>query len=171
MYAKVKAFTIFEIVITLIIVGILAVIGMTGFREIVQNSRAVTLSNEFIASLAFARSEAIKRASSVTICPAANANALACGNNSNWTNGWIIFLDNNNSGTISNRASRLKVQDALETGTQITTTIARITYNSAGFTTTGTGIVNLTAPGCTGTNGRQITISNSGRTDIVEIGC
>jgi len=171
MHYKIKGFTIFEIFITLIIVGILAVISITGFREIIQNNRAVTLSNEFIASLAFARSEAIKRASTVTVCPATNANALSCGNNGDWSNGWIIFVDTSNSGTIANSSNRLKVHDALQTGTLVTTTISRITYNSAGFATSGTGAVNLTAPGCTGTNGRQVTISSSGRTDVVEIGC
>ena len=153
------------------IVGILALIGITGFREIVQNSRAVTLSNEFISAVAFARSEAIKRSTNVSVCPAANANGLACGNSGNWSNGWIVFVDSDNDGTINNTTDRLKVHDPLENGTQVTTTIARITYNSAGFASSGTGAINLTAPGCTGTNGRQVTINSSGRTDVVEIGC
>lgn len=166
-----RAFTAIEILITLVIVGIIATLGIMGFRETIQNNRAVTINNEFIASLAYARSEAIQRASPVSVCAAANNNLQACGSNNDWTNGWIIFLDPNGTGAITNNANRLKVHEALESGTQFNSASAVITYNSAGFVTTGTSIFNIAATNCTGNNGRRLTITNTGRTDIVETPC
>ena len=171
MFKLFRAFTIVEILIALIIAGILVVIGITGFREVMQNNKAVTISNELIASLAYARSEAIQQASSVSICAAANSNLLACGSNNDWTNGWIIFLDPNNTGVLTNVANRLKVHEALEQGTQITSNAARVTYNSAGFIISGAGVMNIIATGCTGNNGRQLTLTSTGRTDIVQTAC
>jgi Tfp pilus assembly protein FimT len=105
------------------------------------------------------------------MCAAANNNLLACGSNNDWANGWIIFTDPNNTGTVPNTANRLKVHDSLDTGSQITTTSARVTYNAAGYAISGAGVFNLTATGCLGNNGRQLTITNYGRTDIVNTGC
>jgi len=166
-----RGFTVLEILMTFVIIGILATLGIVGFREIVQNNRAVTLSNSFIASLAYARSEAIQRASPVTVCAAANNNLLACGNNGDWTNGWIVFLDPNGDGTIANNTDRLKVHEALEPGTQFNAPVSRITYNSAGFLTTNASVFNIAAANCTGNNARQITVTTTGRTDIVQTSC
>jgi type IV fimbrial biogenesis protein FimT len=164
-------FTLFEIVISFVILSILSLLGIMGFRDLVQNNKAVTMSNAFIGTLAFARSEAIKRGSTVSVCPAANPNFQACGDNTQWTNGWIVYVDLSNNGTIASPADRLRLQSALPAGSIFTTNINRITYNSAGFVTNGTGIFNLSAQDCLGNNGRQITINNTGRTDVVETNC
>tara|TARA_Y100000815_G_C13298289_1_gene483582 strand:+ start:884 stop:1399 length:516 start_codon:yes stop_codon:yes gene_type:complete len=166
-----RAFTSIEILITLIIVGILTTVGIIGFREVIQNNKAVTTSNALVASFAYARSEAIQQASLVSICPAANSNLLSCASNGNWANGWIIFLDPTNTGTISDTDNILKVHQALELGTQVNSNLTRFTFNASGFLISGVDTVNISASGCTGNNGRQLTLTSTGRTDIVQSAC
>ncbi len=164
-------FTAIEVLMVMIIVAVLAAVGIPSYRELVQNMRAVTLSTDFNTALAYARSEAVKRGEFVTICPAANATFNACGNNANWTNGWIVFVDPNDDGTIASPNDRLRTQDALQQGTTFNTTQNRITYASTGFLTAGAGTYTMSAPDCIGTHGRLVTITNTGRANVADIAC
>ena len=170
-YRNNQGLTAIEMMVTLIIVGILAAVAFPSFQDLIQNYRAKSISTEFNAALAYARSEAIKRGQTVTICPTANTNFTACGNASNWQDGWIVFLDPNNDGIIANAQDRLTVQNALTNGTTFTTASARISFDSLGFSANGTSTVSLSAPNCTGNHGRQYDISNTGRVAITAVTC
>jgi type IV fimbrial biogenesis protein FimT len=55
-----------------------------------RDNAIVALTNELVADLQFARSEAIKRNQPVSVCRA-NASFNGCGADANWENGWIVF--------------------------------------------------------------------------------
>lgn len=74
-------FTITELMITVLVVGILASLAVPGFRSLIQGQQAKNASFELFASLALARSEAIKRNGNVTLTPT---------NTGNWGLGWTI---------------------------------------------------------------------------------
>lgn len=83
-----RGFTLVELVVTLAVVSIIATSAVPAFINMVRSNRLISQVNDLVAALNFARSEAIKRATNVTICKR-NANAQTCGGN--WSNGWLIY--------------------------------------------------------------------------------
>ena len=88
-----NGFTLYELMITLMIVGVVITIGVPNLTEFTQNSRLSGASNDLLSSFQLARSEAARSKSNITIC--ASDNSLApdaqCGGTFN--DGWIIFVD------------------------------------------------------------------------------
>lgn len=95
-----SAFTLIELIITLLVLGILSALAAPAMRDIVMNNRIVTETNDMLVSLTFARSEAIKRSTSVFLCKTLDPEASPplCNAAAAWTNGWLIFADANSSG-------------------------------------------------------------------------
>ena len=93
---SVKGFTLLELMITISIAGILIGIGIPSFSNMMAESRISAQYNTLVGSLYHARSEAIKGAADVTVCPKNAIDATVCGNSNDWVNGWIVFIDSNN---------------------------------------------------------------------------
>lgn len=79
-------FTITEMLIVVAIMGILAAIAAPYMGDMIRRQRLKTAAFDVFSSLAFARSEAIKRNTTVTITPTGG----------NWAGGWRIVDSNNN---------------------------------------------------------------------------
>lgn len=90
-----RGFTLIELVIVLVIAGIVGGYAIPSWRTYVQNGRIVTYTNELVADINLARSEAILRGARVVICKSANPEAAAptCTAAGAWTTGRIIFVD------------------------------------------------------------------------------
>lgn len=84
-------FTLIELMITLVIVGILAGIGVPALKTFIQGNTLIASTNELISALNIARSEAIKLDSRVSICESSNGST--CTTTGKWQNGWIVFVD------------------------------------------------------------------------------
>jgi len=87
--------TLVELVITLVVAAILATIAVPSFRAHVQNTRVATLTNDVVALVHDARSEAITRGAPVVVC--ASPDGIDC--HGSWKDGWMAFVDLDNSGT------------------------------------------------------------------------
>jgi len=90
-----RGFTLYELMITLLVVGVILTFGIPNFSEFTQNSRLTGTSNDLLSSFQLARSEAARSKTNITICAsddslAANANCAGTFND-----GWIIFVDTN----------------------------------------------------------------------------
>ncbi len=86
-------FTLIELMVSITVAGILLGIAIPAFRSFLQNDRDTGQVNSLVASLGYARSEAVKRASpnGITVCPSANQAACDAGP---WTEGWIVtYID------------------------------------------------------------------------------
>lgn len=85
-------FTLVELVVTLVIIGVTSAIALPAFNGLIRSNRVSAQSNELVASLALARTEAIRSNSpllgnrDVVLCP--SANGLAC--SASWGDGWIV---------------------------------------------------------------------------------
>ena len=92
---KQHGFTIYELLITMLMIGIILSIGVPNMAGFMQNSRITATANDLHASFQLARSEAARSKSNITICASANSMdaAAACGGTFN--DGWIIFIDLN----------------------------------------------------------------------------
>jgi type IV fimbrial biogenesis protein FimT len=131
-------YTIFELVMVMAIVAILAAIAIPSFKYVTSSNRIASEVNELLGDMQFARSEAIKEGKSVTICT--SANGTSCANTPNWQLGWIVFLDLNADQTVQAGEAVIKVQAAFTgTDTFVATpnTFGALTFNRLGYAPTG----------------------------------
>lgn len=86
-------FTLYELLITVMVIGIILTVGVPNFIEFTRNSRMASTSNDLLAAFTLARTEAIKRKLPVTVCSSADPTAPnpACGGS--FADGWIVFAD------------------------------------------------------------------------------
>ncbi len=90
-----SGFTLYELLITIVIIGIVLTFGIPNFGVFTQNSRIASTANDMHSSFYLGRSEAARSKSNITICASANSMdaAAACGGT--FDDGWIIFIDLN----------------------------------------------------------------------------
>lgn len=91
-----KGFSLVELMIVISIVSILASLALPSFESFLRKRQMVGASDLFYTSLYLARTEAVKRNSTVTICK--SSDATNCGGS--WSEGWLMFEDTNNNGNL-----------------------------------------------------------------------
>lgn len=84
--------------ITVAIIAILATLAAPSFRDMVVRNRLSGLSNELMVALQYARSEAINRRGTVTVCR--SANGIGCATAGGWEQGWVVFHDLDGDGVV-----------------------------------------------------------------------
>lgn len=93
-------FTIIELMITVAVASILLAIAVPSFNQMIVSGRLTTQANEMVGAMSMARSEAIRRNASVTLCRADSDTTTNCVTaTGNWQN-WIIRT---NGGTVVRR--------------------------------------------------------------------
>ncbi len=85
-----QGFSLIELLIVLVILGILMSIAALPFQEMIANQRLKAAVSDLVSDLALARTEAIKRSSPVGI-----ARTTA-----DWIDGWRVFVDTNRNGVL-----------------------------------------------------------------------
>ena len=145
--------TIIELMITLVVAAILLTIAVPSMQAMIRNNRLTTQANTFVATLQYARSEAIKRR--------ANLRILSADGTADWETGWRVWVDKDNDNTVDDE-ERLRVQEALSGGNRLTPSGGEtfIEYGADGFVNAP-----FTADLChePGLKGRRISVSVTGR--------
>ena len=91
-----SGFTLYELLITLLIVGVLLTIGVPNMAGFMQNSRMAATANDLHSSFQLGRSEAARSKDNITICASTNStNRPAATCSGEFEDGWIIFQDTN----------------------------------------------------------------------------
>lgn len=88
-------FTLYELLITVLIVGVVLSLGMTNLSEFTRNSRISGASNDLHSSFLMARSEAARAKTNITICASDNSSATEPTCQGGWDDGFIVFIDTN----------------------------------------------------------------------------
>lgn len=93
-----EGFTLIEMMITLAVAAILLGLSVPSFKSLLENNRAASTANDLLASLQYARSEAVKRAKPAFLCPSTNGETCTDGD-TDWHVGWIVVADLNKNNT------------------------------------------------------------------------
>jgi type IV fimbrial biogenesis protein FimT len=89
--SRALGFSLIELMVTIAIVAILLALGLPSFEGSMRSNRVATTTNEMLASLALARSEAIRGSHKSVIC--ASVDGSTCGAGLDWNDGWIVAAD------------------------------------------------------------------------------
>jgi len=138
---KQSGFTLYELLITVLVVGVVLTLGVPNFAEFTQNSRLTSTSNDLLSSFQVGRSEAARSKTNITICASDNSLTAAANCGGAFGDGWIIFVDIDGD---LNRAGAgenvLRAHPAAPSGVTITTNGGATYFSFAG---TGLGRGNV----------------------------
>ena len=130
-----NGFTFIEMIVTLTIAGILIALAAPAMRDFILNQRLATQANDFIGDLNLARSEAIRRATNVTVCKQGGTLASpSCSSSAAWSAGRVVFVDTDSDGQLESNETVLRVRESLD-GNNTNS----IVFASTGLTTLTTG--------------------------------
>ena len=152
-----KGFTLIELMVTIAIAAILLALAAPAFQGLLVSNRITAQTNDLVSDLAFARSEAIKRGVTISVCFANNA--TTCGAGTAWTGGWLIFVDTGTAGD-STGDTILRFHEALRGNNTLNSSVNHfISYFPSG-TVDAEERFRLCS---TGFRGREVDISATGR--------
>ena len=168
-----RGFTIIELMITITVLGILLGVAVPSFLDTVRNNRLITQNNEFIGTLNYARSEALKRSGSVSVC--ASTDQATCSGATNWTTGWVVFNDANANGTLDAGDGVNPLLQATGSAppeyTLNATTRSFVRFDPTGMSGSGLETFDLIRTGCVGLKARRIVVSVVGRVSTTTVAC
>jgi type IV fimbrial biogenesis protein FimT len=87
--AKVNGFTLVEVLVAALILGVLMLVAVPGFSDLISNNRMVSEVYALRATLSHARSEALALRAPVVVCP--TNDGLACADSVDWSIGYMAF--------------------------------------------------------------------------------
>lgn len=168
---KMRGFTIVELMITILVLALLAGIGVPAFQSTVMNNRMTSQINALVTSMNQARSEAIKQNRDVVVCRSTDSSSCA-GSGSGWAQGWLVFVDENENGSIDGGGNncdgsgdcKLSVQSTLSGNIQVDANVSQLIYNGRGTSNTGGTFTFCDSRGAE--EAKAIIISNTGRPRI-----
>ena len=74
-----RGFTLYEVLITMLVIGIVLSVGIPSFSDFTRNSRITGTANDLHSSFHLARSEAARSKAPITICASAeDQGAIGC---------------------------------------------------------------------------------------------
>jgi type IV fimbrial biogenesis protein FimT len=88
-----RGFTLLELMMVIALAAVILAIGAPSFAEFRRNARLTAPANDFLAATQLARTEAVKRQTSVAICQSASAGAPNPTCDGTDFTGWIVFVD------------------------------------------------------------------------------
>jgi type IV fimbrial biogenesis protein FimT len=138
-------FTLYELLTTMLIVGVVLAYGIPNMSQFRQNSRMTSTANDLHSSFHLARSEAARAKTSITICASADSMAVlpTCGGE--LEAGWVVFEDRDGDIVVDAGEPIIRRFPATSAGIFINT-VGPDDYFSFASTGLGRGNVTGTAP-------------------------
>lgn len=160
-------FTLVELVLTIAISAVLLSLAVPGFQSLLRNNRAAVLANDLVLALNTARSEAVSRRGTVTVCTSANGTSCRGAGDSdktNWHKGWVVVFNPDNS--------VLRTQTAFANGVSLTSAAMSLAFDASGaLAGSGMQTFTLTVDSCTGQQNRMVEVGPTGRVSVYNTSC
>ncbi|MDJ0917193.1 MAG: GspH/FimT family pseudopilin [Woeseiaceae bacterium] len=109
-----QGFTLYELLITVLVIGVVLALGIPNFAEFTQNSRMTASANDMHAAFQLARTEAARAKNNVTICASNNALAATPTCSGDWDDGYIVFFDDDGNAARATTEAILRVHGPAE---------------------------------------------------------
>jgi type IV fimbrial biogenesis protein FimT len=88
-----QGFTLYELLITFLVVGVILTLGIPNMKAFTQNSRMTATANDLLSAFQAARSESARAKTNIGICASADPfGAPAC--DGTWDQGYIVYVEN-----------------------------------------------------------------------------
>ncbi len=134
-------FTLYELMITVMVVAVILAFGIPNLRQFTLNSRMTSTANDLHAAFMMARTEAAHAKSNVTICASADPmGAAAC--DGTWNQGYVVFIDDNFDQVRDAGETVLRAHPPSDTGV-----LLRVANGSTYFMYAPTGLGRMDAGG------------------------
>ena len=156
-----SGFTLVEVLVTVVVLSIVLGIGVPQFNNIIHNNRVSGASTNLHSMLQLTRSEAVKRAKTVSLCPSSGRDSSAtCADSTDWTQGWLVV-------DADGEVIRIEgdFNDSISVG--LSTPVKTFDFNSVGALEAGVkNLFTLTSSGrsrfvCTLVSGKSITVTKA----------
>ena len=132
-----RGFTLIELMVTLAIVAVLAMVAVPNFTAFQRNSELTSMANNLVGGMNTARTEAMKRNTSALVAPISGT--------TDWSGGWRVFVDVNRNGVFDLGTDILvTTYPALPNYIAATSTVTSASFNGSGYSFGSSGLSNLT---------------------------
>jgi type IV fimbrial biogenesis protein FimT len=84
-----RGFSLIELVVAILVAAILAAIAVPAFRGVIQRHRLLASADDLQASVQYARTEAVLRATYVSLC--ASTDGASCSASTSYDTGWLVY--------------------------------------------------------------------------------
>ncbi|UNK56707.1 GspH/FimT family pseudopilin [Pseudoxanthomonas daejeonensis] len=160
-----SGFTLVELMIAIAVLAVLLGLALPSFQASMRSNRVATTSNEILASLSLARTEAIRGLGAAGVCP--SADGLNCVSTTDWAGGWTVWREDRGAGGVVRTVVRYiqPKQRMAVTGPE-----AGVQFTTQGRSDTGAEQFDV-APSDTDTPARCVTVSTTGQSRVNQGGC
>lgn len=150
--------------VTVAVATILLAVAVPSFQDVMRRNRLAAATNDFLSSVYYTRSEAIKEDKRAIMC--ASSDGSSCGGS--WNDGWIVVVDSNQNNSVDSADKLVLVREAPSSGVSIAgsdNVADSIAYMPTGrLRTSGDGTITIGVSSYDPK--KQIVISTTGRPGV-----
>lgn len=168
----INGFTLVELMVTLAILTLLLAIGVPSMQGFLASRQAQAQADTFASALRYARSEALKRSQTVTMCLTTTPDTVTPTCNAagtDWNSGWLIFVGTTAVAPTVLPNLLLNVQQSIASTNTISAPRTSIAFTPDGLSVGATGSFEVTSHD--GNHKSCVVLSNQGRVRMVKGAC
>ncbi len=155
-----------------VVIGILAALALPNMSQVIESNRLITHGNDLLADISVARSEAIKQSKQTGICTlVAGSSPPSCNTTANWGTGWIVFIDEDTSGSWTSGDKVVRAHESTPSSITIVPSASLLLVTRFGTRPTGSADFTVTVCSTKLKKSKVLTTTVTGRPKLDEGTC